>query len=129
MMQDWRGIRVYDEVGFDRKLRREEKAPLFEEVVSGNAVSGDLIFDQLMDLIEGLNLTPRMKEVLRLKVAGWSLREIAHLTGVSRQRTERIWSQILRRLPNRMTEIEAAMVPGRVPHYGWQEVYLETLKG
>jgi DNA-directed RNA polymerase specialized sigma subunit len=128
-MEEWGGIRVYDEVGFDRKLRREDKAPLFEHVVSGDPVANDLIFDQLMDLIEGLNLTPRMKEVLRLKVSGWSLREIAHLTGVSRQRTERIWSQILRRLPNRLTEIEAQMVPGSVPHYGWQEVYLETLKG
>ena len=127
-MDIWNGIRVYDEEGFERKVRREGKQILWEEVTAGMLNRGDLLTGQLLDLIEGLSLPPRSKDLLRLRLEGWSLRESAERMGVSRQRVERIWARTLERLPRTLDAMEAAMERGKLPHYGWQEVFLSTLR-
>ncbi len=127
-MELWRNIRIYDEAAFDRKLSREPRLPLLEDFTPGVLSGGDLVGDQLADLIRGLGLPRRMEEVLRLKVEGYTLREIAATLELSRQRVERIWSGLLRRLPRTLEEMESRMLPGAVPHYGWQEVYLDSLR-
>ena len=126
-METWHGVRIYDELGFDRKLRRERKTLLWEEVTGGSmAPVNELVEGQMMDLIEGLGLPRRFGDVLRLKVKGYTLRETAAEMGVSRQRVERIWHGIQARLSARKDHMEDQMIPGRVPHYGWQEVYLAS---
>jgi hypothetical protein len=123
-MEVWNGVRVYDEPGFERKVRREGKQILWEEITAGTVDPGDLLRGQLGDLIGGLPLPPRSKDLLRLRLEGWTLRESAQRMGVSRQRVERIWARTLRRLPPTLEAMEAAME--RLPHYGWQEVFLDS---
>jgi DNA-directed RNA polymerase specialized sigma subunit len=122
------GVRIYDEAGFDRKLRREAGAPLWDDAIASRDVAvRDLVQEQLIDLVEGLPLPRRSRDVMRLKIDGWTLREIASILGISRQRVERIWAGLLDRLPNSLTAMEEEMVPGQVPHYGWQEIYLNSV--
>ena len=128
IMDERREVRIFDEVALERKLRREKTGPLMDETARFSAPD-DLIHGQLLDLIEGLPESPRSKEVLQLRLEGWTLREIAGHMGVSRQRIERIWQRLGRRLPPNLTEMEAKMVPGHIPHYGWQEVFLDSTRG
>ena len=129
-MEKWRGIRFFDEAAFDRKLRREKKETLRDEDQPvGVWTPSDLILGQLHDLIDGLDLPLRSRDVLLRRIDGWTLREIASGIGLSRQRVERIWDDLRGRLPRSFDAIEARMVPGRAPHYGWQEVYLASVRG
>lgn len=127
-MEIWQGVRVYDEEGFDRKVKREGKQTLWEEITAGRTDPGDLIAGQLKDLIEGMSLPRRSKDLLLLRLDGWTLRESAQQMGISRQRVERIWSRIVKQLPTTLHGMEEMMETGRVPHYGWQETFLESMR-
>lgn len=125
-MERWQGLRLYDERSFERKLRREKRGPLWEESTQSLRRPHDLIRDQTMDLIDGLDLTEAMKKTLKLKVDGWTLREIAVLHGTSRQNVEGVWGRLQTRLAPSSESLESRMIAGRVPHYGWQEVFMDS---
>jgi DNA-binding CsgD family transcriptional regulator len=127
-MEVWNGVRIYVEAHFERKIERDRKGMIWDELTGGRSDCPDLIHGQLMDLIEGLPLSARSRELLRLRLEGWSLRESAEILGISRQCLERLWSRTLRKLPPTLEGMEAMLDNGQVPHYGWQEVYLESMR-
>ena len=90
--------------------------------------SGDLIPGQCMDLLDALDLTDREREAVRHRLEGRTLEESGELLGVSAACVHLALAGLRRRLPESLAGMEALMIPGRVPHYGWQEVYLDSLR-
>ena len=68
---------------------------------------------QVIDIKEGIDLSRRAKDVLRLKIDGWTLREMATGLHLSRQRVERrIGFGQIGRLPSYPGAIEARLGQG-----------------
>jgi DNA-binding transcriptional ArsR family regulator len=130
--RDGTDIRIYSERRFEQKLRRENRRrdPLSIEVPACRAMlAADLMRDQMLDLLDGLNLGRTCRQVAMLRLDGYTVREVASLLGLSRQAVERHSSKLTRLFGPNLATAEARMVPGRVPWYGWQEVLLESLFG
>ena len=122
-------VRVYTEAGFERKLRDERRfLPKIKPAAGIRWLSGELLRGQFLDLLEGLPIGDRCKQVARLRVDGYTVREIAAILGISRQAVEWHWAKLNELLRPSLEAAEARMIPGRVPWYGWQEVYLESIR-
>lgn len=122
-------IRIYSEAGFERKLRDERRfLPSIKPPASARWLAGRLIREQFLDLLEGLPVGDRCRQVARLRLDGYTVREIAAILGISRQAVEWHWAKLNELLRPNMEAAERRMVPCRVPWYGWQEVYLEQIR-
>ena len=120
--------KVYSERGLNRKLRDEQK--YLQKIRPPSAmrlVAGELIRGQFLDLLEGLPISPRCRQVARLRLDGHSVRETALILGITRQAVERHWARLNSLLRPDAETAERRMIPGRVPWYGWQEVFLEEV--
>ncbi|MGC8834645.1 MAG: ECF-type sigma factor, partial [Armatimonadota bacterium] len=114
--------------GLNRKLRDEQR--YLQKICLPSAVrwtASELIRGQFLDLLDGLPISPRCREVARLRLDGYSIRETALILGITRQAVERHWAKLNSLLRPDIETAEQRMVPGRVPWYGWQEVFLEEV--
>ncbi|HEY3285377.1 MAG TPA: sigma factor-like helix-turn-helix DNA-binding protein [Armatimonadota bacterium] len=121
-------LRIYSEETLDRKLRKElllldEPAALPGGV---EALTNELLLDQLRDLALGLGLSRRQQDILLLRAQGWTVREIADLLGLRRQSVEHHCRGIRDALGDSLEQAENRIPAGRVPHYGWQQVFLDS---
>ena len=121
-------VKVYSEEEWEAKLRREKAEALSDEFSLPAPSSGDLVHGQCMDLLDALDLTDREREAVRHRLEGRTLEESGELLGVSAACVHLALAGLRRRLPESLAGMEALMIPGRVPHYGWQEVYLDSLR-
>ncbi len=132
-----RGRRTfYTEGEWERKRRRECKhykmiplhLLLVEPVDTCYSLARELLFQQLEDLLEGLDFSPREKEALLLRFQGYTLREIGARLGMSHRGVGRILRRCHQKLGPSLSKAEARLKPERSGHYGWQEVYLQSLR-
>lgn len=115
--------------------RKRSPRPLSLEVLPSpppgfpRSLSQALVEEQLRDLIHALPLTERQKEIAILKVVyKYPLRDIARIIGIRRQNVEKQWVKIKKQLSKGLRELEEEIPPKVCPHYGWQEVFLQTMK-
>ncbi|MGQ9525378.1 MAG: RNA polymerase sigma factor [Armatimonadota bacterium] len=124
-----RPVKIYTEAGFARKLSDERRfLPRITPPTAVRWLAEELLRGQLMDLLEGLPVGERCRQVARLRLDGYTVREIAGLLGITRQAVEWHWARLNELLRPGLAMAEARMEPGRVPWYGWQEVYLESIR-
>lgn len=115
--------------------RKRSPRPLSLEVLPSpppgfpRSLTQALVEEQLQDLITTLPLTERQKEIAILKVVcKYPLRDIARIIGIRRQNVEKQWVKIKKKLSKGLRALEEEIPPGACPYYGWQEVFLQTLK-
>lgn len=123
-------VRVYSEATFERKLRKELRIPddPLPDPWGGVAPVDELLLGQISDLCEGLGLSPRQRLIVLLRAQGWTVREIAAHLEIRRQSVERHYRCIREALGESLSEAENRLPPGAVPHYGWQQTYLDSLR-
>lgn len=127
---DLKGRRTfYTEWEWKRKRRKEKLQVLLAEPVDPCfSLSTELLFQQLRDLLEGLDFSPREKEILLLRFQGYTLREIGTRVGMSHRGVGKVLRRCHQKLGPSLSEAEARLKPERSGHYGWQEVYLQSIR-
>ena len=117
----------------DRREEEEDQLRLLYDAMNGRFVQW--MAAEFAAFMERLDLTPKQKALLLLKLDGVSHRRIAAAWGVSRQAVERLWARAKRNLPGearagdlRGLQRELGLHPAVRRLYGWQAVYLETTR-
>lgn len=120
---------AYTEAQFARKLRREACMPLVVSMAACDESSASmLVRGQLVDLLNGLELTPRQREVALLRYDGYTIEEVAERLSISTRRVCKIMACVRFAMGDDLRSTEGRLRPGAVPYYGWQQAYLESVR-
>lgn len=119
---------AYTEDDFERKLRRERHLPLEEEALASAPLNANaLIGEQTEELMAQWGFCARQQTVCRMRMEGHTAAEIALALGISERRVYGIFQELRRLMAiheGHLPEEE----PGDSPHFGWQEVYLDSVR-
>lgn len=112
---------------FDRRIRDEAALPLVEEGCPASPLLADALRrEQAEDLLHNLGLTPRQIRICRMRIEGYTEKEVAAELGLSEHRIRSLIRDLKRILEIRLKAHGPEDSPEVNPYYGWQETFLDS---